>query len=115
MRLRYQGQPLQPFLYEIADLTFALRCETECGMILLYGLITADDEDDVPILLRLTRPATDDLVVDEALLEGDAFELGPVPPGAYHLEVLLPDRLLIIDGVTLPLTATSQLIECASA
>ena len=111
MRLRYQGQPVHPHLYEIADLTFALRCETECGMILLYGIITADDEADMPILVRLMRPLPAESLVDEALLEAGSFELGPVPPGDYHLEVLQPDRLLVIGGVTLPLTPASHLIE----
>jgi hypothetical protein len=38
--------------------------------------------------------------------------LGPVPPGDYQIEVLLPDRLLVIAAVTLPpAPSSSDMVE----
>jgi hypothetical protein len=40
-------------------------------------------------------------VVAESTIEANGFEFEQVPPGEYEIEVLLPDRLIVIASVTL--------------
>ncbi len=110
MPLRFQGQPASPQFFWAEGFTLALRCEQEYGMLLLYGIISQGAELCAPILVRLVRVESAE-VAGESLVEAGTFELGPIIPGMYHLEVLLPDRLVPLATVTLPLAAPSNEVD----
>jgi hypothetical protein len=99
LRLRGGDAAVPVQLFQAEAFAIALRCETEHGQVLISGVVGQGDHAP-PILARLLR--ADASPVDEALVEGASFELGPVPPGVYQLEVLLPDRLLVIASVAIP-------------
>ncbi len=89
-------------IYASDDLAISLRCEVERGQVTLCGIVGQASEHVPPLLVRLL-PGSGADPVDEALVEGGSFELGPVLPGEYQIEALLPDCLLVIAAVTLPL------------
>lgn len=96
-------------IFQAEAFAISLRCEMEHGQVVILGVVGQGYDAPLPILVRLLR--MDAAPVDEALVEGASFELGPVPPGEYHLEVLLPDRLLVIASVTVPLASSSASAE----
>lgn len=95
-------------IYQSEDLAISLRCEVARGQVLVYGIIAQGYDAAPAILVRLSRATGDaPLLVGEALVEAGSFELGPVAPGMYQIEVLLPDRLLVVADVPLPSSRTS--------
>jgi len=98
-------------VYASDELAISLRCEMERGQVLLCGIVGQAGALAPPLLVRLL-PGVHADPVDEALVEGGSFELGPVLPGDYQIEVLLPDRLLVIAAVTLPpVSSSSDIVE----
>ena len=89
-------------IYQCEDLAISLRCEMARGQVLVYGIIAQGYDAAPAILVRLLRAADVPPLVGEALVEAGSFELGPVAPGMYQIEVLLPDRLLVVADVSLP-------------
>ncbi|MBA3825628.1 MAG: hypothetical protein H0X24_17240 [Ktedonobacterales bacterium] len=90
-------------IYHAAELALSLRCEVARGQVLVYGIIAQGYDAAPAILVRLLGVAAGvPLVVGETLVESGSFELGPLTPGVYQIEVLLPDRLLVIADVALP-------------
>jgi hypothetical protein len=114
-----EHEPLQTFASREEGIEVRLeRFEGAPGEHYITGRVTVTGEGaEAPISARLLRmPAEGEAagvqVAVEALIEeedgvegaGEAegkFDLGPVPPGAYRLEVLLPDRLIEIASLTL--------------
>ncbi len=78
--------------------------EVEPGIFLLTGRIQQKQTETsialpTPLADRLLRVTADQPpeLIDETPLEPDNFfELAPVPPGTYQLEVLFSDRLVEI-------------------
>jgi hypothetical protein len=95
-------------IYQSEDMAISLRCEVARGQVLVYGIIAQGYDAAPAILVRLLRAAEDaPLLVGEALIESGSFELGPVATGIYQIEVLLPDRLLVVADVRLPYPSSS--------
>jgi hypothetical protein len=109
--------PLQTFASREEGIEVRLeRFEGAPGEHYVTGRVTVTGaEAEAPISARLLRVpaegeaagaqvAAEALVEEEDGVEGEAegkFDLGPVPPGSYRLEVLLPDRLIEIASLTL--------------
>ncbi len=101
LRLRGDGPSVPVQVYQAAEHAIALRCEVERGQVVLCGIVGQGYDAAPPILVRLLR--ADATLAAETLVEGSSFELDPVPPGDYQLALLLPDRLLVIAALPLPL------------
>jgi hypothetical protein len=99
-RLRGDGPGVPVQIYQAEEHALSLRCEMDRGQVVLCGIIGQGYDAAPPILVRLLR--ADAAPAAETLVEGSSFELGPVPPGDYQIEILLPDRLLVIAALTLP-------------
>lgn len=89
--------------YEAEGLTVALRSaphDTERGHFLVFGTVSqAGTQPVAPVAALLVAQgegATVAPVVIEAPIVGDAFELEPVSPGTYRLDILLADRIVEI-------------------
>lgn len=96
--------------YEAAGVEVTLRSaphDTERGHFLVFGTVkvAGGQEGTQPIapvaaLLVAQGEATVAPVVIEAPFVGDAFELEPVPPGTFRLDILLADRIVEIAPIT---------------
>lgn len=105
-----EGAPYQIFQSFVAgDIEVNLgHYQVEPGKLLLTGRIsqkqTTASSHFTPLAVRLLRVEEDQPpeLIDETPLEPDSFfELAPVPPGTYQLEVLLSDRLVEIGELKL--------------
>jgi hypothetical protein len=107
-----EGAPYQIFQSFVAgDIEVNLgHYQVEPGTFLLTGRISQKQSAlsapllFTPLAVRLLRIAADQPseLIDERPLEPDNFfELAPVPPGTYQLEVLLSDRLVEIGELKL--------------
>jgi len=106
-----EGAPSQMFQSFVAgDIEVNLgRYEDELRTFLLTGRIQQKQTEPsislpTPLAVRLLRVTVDQLpeLIDETPLEPDNFfELAPVPPGTYQLEVLFSDRLVEIGELKL--------------
>lgn len=91
--------------YEAAGIEVTLRSaphDTERGHFLVFGTVKAAGTQPVaPVaaLLVAQGEAVAALVI-EAPFVGDAFELEPVPPGTFRLDILLADRIVEIAPIT---------------
>ncbi len=88
-------------IYQSDALAISLRCEVTRGQVLVYGIIAQGYDAAPAILVRLLTSTDTPTLVGESLVESGSFELGPVAAGAYQIEVLLPDRLLVVTDVHL--------------
>ncbi len=93
-----------PKIYHAEDITLSLRVTPdpdEVGEMLVEGLIShsgdpAFAQRSIPV--RLLAP-TDPAPVAEETAVGGGFELGPIAPGTYTLEVVLPDRIIAVEDL----------------
>ncbi len=101
-----EGAP-RTFAAEGVELT--LRHERERGAFVLYGIIAGGESASVssPLSARLLHtPAARDVAVAEPALAAEvpvefrAFEFHDVAPGTYQLEVLFPDRVIVVGALT---------------
>jgi Putative zinc-finger len=106
-----EGEPhqmLQRFVAGDTEVNLG-RFEDEGGASILSGKISQGEAappapTPTPLAVRLLRVIVDqppELVDETPLGPDNFFELGPVPPGTYQLEVLFSDRLLEIGELTL--------------
>jgi hypothetical protein len=95
--------------YEAAGVEVTLRSaphDTERGHFLVFGTVkmAAGQEGGRPIApvaaLLVAQGEAAAPVVIEAPFVGDAFELEPVPPGTFRLDILLADRIVEIAPIT---------------
>jgi hypothetical protein len=94
--------------YEAEGLTVALRSaphDTERGHFLVFGTVRMAGGQDggrpvAPVAALLVAQGESPPVVIEAPFVGDAFELEPVPPGIFRLDILLADRIVEITPIT---------------
>lgn len=100
-------QANSPLTYVAEDVTLTLRYIHDQSPRLL-GFIDVAAEPAVieqPFSVRLLKLATDDetgpVPVAQSEAEDGAFELAPTPAGTYTLEVDLPDRQVVIEGIVL--------------
>lgn len=98
----------QPRIYGAEDVEISLRPRLERGKYFVTGSVSVGEHARVgePIAARLlqtsmTAEGCEQVAPIEAPIEYDAFELGPVPPGVYTIEVLFADRLLEIAALDL--------------
>ncbi len=91
----------------------------EHGRFLLHGSLIVRDETQAqgappplssppgtPLVARLLRVTESDpdaapVHMAEAPIEANGFEFEDVPAGSYQIEILFPDRLIVVASVTL--------------
>jgi len=98
-----EGDTLRTYRAEGVEVTVrSERHDTERGHFLVYGTVSqAGAQPVAPVAaLLVARGEAPTPVVIEAAITGDAFELGPVPPGTYRLDILLADRVFEITPIT---------------
>jgi len=96
-----------PKIYHAEDITLSLRVTPdpdEAGEMLVAGLIShagdpALTQRPIPVRLLMHDDANEAPAAEETA-SGGGFELGPVAPGTYTLEVTLPDRIIAVEDLT---------------
>ena len=100
-----------PRTYTAEGVELTLRHERERGAFVLYGTIAGGESAPVspPLSARLLHtPAAGDVagasaepaLAAEVPVEFRAFEFHEVAPGTYQLEVLFPDRVIVVGALT---------------
>jgi anti-sigma factor RsiW len=90
-----EGDTLRTYQAEGVEVTLrSERHDTERGQFLIYGTVSQAAGPVAALLVAQGEAATP--MVIESAIAGDAFELGPVPPGSYRLDILLADRVVEI-------------------
>jgi hypothetical protein len=98
-----------PRTFAAEGVEISLRHERERGAFVLYGTIAGGEPAlSRPLSARLLHaPAAGDVVMAEPTLAAEvpvdfrAFEFHDVAPGPYQLEVLFPDRVVVVAALTL--------------
>jgi hypothetical protein len=99
-----------PRTFAAEGVELALRHERERGAFVLYGTIAGNESAELsrPLSARLlSAPAGGDAAIAELALVAEvpiefrAFEFHDVAPGAYQLEVLFPDRVIVVAALTM--------------
>jgi hypothetical protein len=98
----------QPRIYGAEGVEVSLRPRLERGKYILTGSVSVGAGASVgdPIAARLVSTSAaseggEQAAPIEVRIEYDAFELGPMPPGTYTVEILFADRLLEIAALDL--------------
>jgi hypothetical protein len=106
------SEDVRPRTFAADGVELTLRHEPERGAFVLYGTIAGDGPTpaSTPLSARLLNaPEAGDVAVAgagptlsaEVPIEFRAFEFHGVTPGTYQLEVLFPDRVIVISSLTL--------------
>jgi hypothetical protein len=99
-----------PRTFAAEGVELSLRHERERGAFVLYGTIAGNESAELsrPLSARLlSAPAGGDAAIAELALVAEvpiefrAFEFHDVAPGAYQLEVLFPDRVIVVAALTM--------------
>jgi hypothetical protein len=100
--LALRGVPVgeRPQIFEAEDITVSVTAERTRKGMLVTGIISAQPDLTLEgVLVRLVVPGAEAVVTEE--VEQGAFQVGPVPVGVYDLEITLPDRVIVIEGLQL--------------
>ncbi len=102
--LALRGVPVgeRPQIFEAEDITVSVATERTRKGMLVTGILSASAQQDLVLAsvpVRLLAPGADSVAEEQA--EQGTFQMGPVPVGIYDLEIVLPDRVIVIEGLQL--------------